>query len=241
MTEDSKIESLANILRERIKRGDFGTSGRIPSVTQLAKDHQMARATVYQALHLLQSEGLLLAKENSHYVNYPLMRIPGMPAFDRYLTEQGLAPSMDNIIEPEIVSMPVDVAMMFGQQEGVRVVHRMRRQGTPEVPYRLAENWYPADLTGQFLDAMKQDPNLNVTSEIKRVHGVSITKVHEDVLGRLPTHEEAKYLNLVRTAPVLEIRRRSFSQDDRPVMFNKIIMVAVYFMLSYDYELPQKS
>jgi GntR family transcriptional regulator len=236
MTQDGKIESLADKLRERIKRGDFGTSGRLPSVTQLAKEYQMARATVYQSLLLLRSEGLLLVRDTSYVVNYPIMRIPGAPLFDKYLVEQGLTPIVDNIIEPEVTQMPADVAALFGQQEGLHVIHRVRRHGTSGIPYRLAENWYPADLAGQFLHAMKQNPNLNVAGEIRKAHGISIAKVHDDILAKLPTAEEVKMLNIVRTTPIIEIRRRFLSQHDRVVLFNITTLVAAYFLLSYDYE-----
>jgi GntR family transcriptional regulator len=234
MTEDGKIESLANALREQIKRGDFGTKGRLPSVTQLAKDRQVARSTVYQALLLLQAEGLVVVKDNSHYVNYPLMRIPGAPLFDKYLEKQGLTPATDNIIEPEIIQLPKDIAEMFGQQEGIPVVHRIRRHGTTEIPLRLQESFYPADLASQYLEAMKQNPDLNVAGEIRRNHGIAIAKRHDDVLARLPSFDEMKFLNIARTTPVLEMRRHFMTKDDQTVFFAKICLVAAYFLLSYD-------
>lgn len=236
MTEESKIDLLANNLRDRVMRAEFGTSGRLPAVSSLAKEWHASRATVYTALQLLQSEGLLIAKDNSFVVNYPIMRIPGItPTFDKYLVEHGQEPKMENIIDPEVIAMPADIAKMFKQQEGVHVVHRMRRQGTVDVPYRLAENWYPATLAQQFVEHMRQDSNLDVLSEIKRVHGLYITDVHEDVIARLPTTDEARLLAVVRTTPVLEVRRSNFSSDVTPIMFNKIILVGAYFELSYDY------
>ncbi len=216
---------------------EFGTNGRIPPVSTLAKDWGASRTTVYTALQILQSEGLLIAKENSFFVNYPILRIPGItPTFDQFLVEQGLDPKMENIIEPEVTTMPADIAKIFNQAEGVHVVHRMRRQGTTSTPYRLAENWYPASLAEQFVEAMRQDSNLDVLSEIKRAHGLFISDVHEDVIARLATTEEAQLLSLVRTTPVLEVHRSNFASDGTPIMFNRIIFVAAYFSLSYDYK-----
>ena len=234
MTEDSKIENLASELRERIKRGEFGTSGRLTSVAQLARDHQMSRTAVYDTIRLLQADGLLVAKENSYYVNYPIMRIPGAPLFDKYLEGQELTPKTDNIVDPEIIQLPKDIADMFGQAEGVHVIHRVRRHGTVNVPMRLQESYYPADLASQYLDAMKLNPDLNVAGQIRRDQGIAIAKRHDDVLGRLPTPEEAKLLSLVRTTPVLEIRRHFVTEDNRTVFFAKIVLVAAYFLLSYD-------
>src|SRR5215472_5691941 len=99
MTDEGKKESILNALKEQIQRGDFGTRGRIPTIAQLSKTHQAARTTIYQVLESLQIEGILISKDNSYYVNYPPMRIPGAPVFDKYLESQGLTPVVDSIVE----------------------------------------------------------------------------------------------------------------------------------------------
>jgi DNA-binding GntR family transcriptional regulator len=240
MTEDGKIGTLADALRERIKRGDFGTSGRLPSVVQLSKEYNAARATVYQALQLLQSDGLLIARDNSFYVQYPTMRVSGAPLFDKYLIKQGLTPVTENIVEPEIIPLPPEIAVMFGQQEGVHWVHRMRKHGTADIPYRLAENWYPVDLAGKYVEAMKQDPDLNVAGEIRKETGIAIATRHDDIIARLPTANEAKLLKIVRTAPVIEVRRQFLAKDKRIIFVSNQTLVGAYFMLSYDEEHRRK-
>jgi DNA-binding GntR family transcriptional regulator len=234
MTEDGKIETLANLLRDQIKNGDFGTKGRLPSVTQLAKDRQIARSTVYQALLLLQAEGLIFVKDNSHYVRHPLMRISGAPLFDKYLEQQGLKSVASNIVEPEVIQIPTDIAAMFKQPEGAKVIRRLRRHGTPDIAMRLQEMFFPLDPAQQFLAAMTQNPDLNVAGEIRKAYGITIAKRHDDVLARLPTAEEAQLLNIVRTTPIVEIRRHFLTQDDQTVSFAKLTLVAAYFLLSYD-------
>ncbi len=115
------------------------------------------------------------------------------------------------------------------------MIHRLRRQGTAEVPYRLHEQWYPLDLAGPFLEAMKQDPNLNVASEIRKATGIALTTLHDDILTRLPTAEEISLLNIVRTTPVLEVRKQFISQEGRIMVFVRSVLVGAYFRLSYDY------
>jgi GntR family transcriptional regulator len=239
MTEE-KVKALTEALRERIRRGDFGTDGRLPPITHLAKEYQMARNTIYQAILLLQSESMLIARGNSYYVNYPIMRIPGAPLFDKYLEKQGLTPVVDNIIEPEIVIMPDEIATLFGADKGLHTVHRLRRHGAIEIPYRLAENWYPADLAAQFLDAMTQNPNLNVLGEIRKAHGLAWKNRHDDIIARLPTERETELLNITQTAPVIEVRRQWITQESRVVLFNITILIAAYFQLSYDTEKQKK-
>lgn len=236
MTEESKVELLVSALHERIKRGDFGTSGRLPTVTQIAKEYNMVRTTAYQALQILRAEGLLLVRNAAYVVNNPVLLIEGTPNFDRYLEKQGLTPAFENIGIPKIVTMPDEIATLFKAEKGLRVVHRVRKQGTPEVPLRLEENWYPADLASPFLDTMKHDASINVAREIRLAYGASIVKIKEDVLSRYPTQEETKLLDITRTAPVLEARRNFLTSEGKTVIYNRTIMVAAFFLLHYEYD-----
>jgi DNA-binding GntR family transcriptional regulator len=235
MTEEGKVESLVNALRLRIKRGDFGTSGRLPTVTQLAKEYDMARATVYNALQILRVEGLLFVRNSAYVVSQPMLLIEGAPNFDRYMQKQGLTPAFENVVEPEVIEMPEDIAAMFGQSTGIRVVHRVRKQGTSEVPLRLEENWYPVELALPFLDAMKKDASINVAREIRLVTGTAITSIKEYVLSRYATLDESKLLEIARTSPVLEARRNFVTSEGQTVIYNRTIMVAAFFMLYSEY------
>jgi GntR family transcriptional regulator len=238
MTEDGKIESLVSALREQIKRGDFGTRGRLPSVTQLAKDHQIARTTVYNALQILRNEGLLIVKDTAaFFVNSPVLQIVGTPNFDDYLRKQGLIPKVTTIGIPDIITIPDEIAAMFETERGIQVIHRLRVQGTSEIPIRLEENWYPTDLAQQFLDAMRNDPDINVAREIRLAHNIAITRIKEDVLSRYPSQEEAKLLGITRTSPVLEARRNFLTHDKgRTVIYNRTIMVAAFCKMHYEYD-----
>lgn len=237
MTEDGKIETLVITLREQIKRGDFGTRGRLPSVTQLAKEHQIARTTVYNALQILRNEGLLIVKDTAFFVNNPVLHIVGTPNFDDYLLKQGLTPKLTTIGTPEVITLPDEIAAMFNAESGTQVVHRLRVQGTSEIPLRLEENWYPVDLALQFLEAMRNDPNINVAREIRLAHNTAITRIKEDVISRYPSQEETKLLNITRTSPVLEARRNFLTDNTgRTVIYNRTIMIAAFFQMHYEYD-----
>jgi DNA-binding GntR family transcriptional regulator len=239
MSPETKVDAIVDAFRKRILAGDFGTRGRLPSLRMLAEEFGTTNETMNKVVQLLQAEGLLISRGRAGvFVNKPRTRIPGITArFDLYLQEQGLTPMEVNVVEPSIVAAPADVAKAMGIAEGAEVVRRMRLQGTTTVPYRLAENFYPLDLAGgTILERMKQDARLDVLLAIKEAHGKVIKRVHEDVIARLPTGQEQKLLKIVRTAPVLEVQRTNYAEDDSTViMFNRIIFVASYFVLSYDY------
>ncbi len=236
MTGDRSIEHHVDALRDRITRSEFGTHGRLPAVAQLAREWGMSRNTVYIVMQLLQSEGLVQSRGNSFYANFPLLRLEGLTEnFERFLRSQGFEVTMENLISPSIETMPVDIAELFGQSEGVKVVHRMRKQGIEGLPLRIAENWYPVSLAGQFVDQMREDEHMDVLGAIKSAHGVYIVNVEDVLLARVPTIQETKWLNVVRTEPIVEIRRINFAENGTPVMFNRVIHAAPHFKFTYQY------
>jgi GntR family transcriptional regulator len=235
------VDRLANDLRSRIKSGEYGTSGTLPTTTELAKMWNVPRSIVTQVMLLLRSEGTIRAVGNRYAVNYPRLIFTGIPKdFGQYLKDHHLKPIMENLIEPTLEEMSSDIASLFGQPVGMRVIHRIRKQsmrqdGLPDYPLRIAENWYPADLAEQFLDEMRTNENIHVIRAIKDTHGLYIVRTKEDISARIPTSQEAEWLNLARYQPVLEALWTNYAANGQILMFNRIIMVATNFIVSQEY------
>lgn len=239
MPNSSKLISIIETLRTQINTGDYGRYGRLPSRIELAKQFHTTTETINKAVAHLQAEGLLTtaSKGKGVSINTSRTRIQGIASrFDLLLQQQGLSVLETNITPPEKVSATSEMASIFHIQEGMPLVRRYRRQGTVDTPYRLAENYYPVEFVDDYmLLQMQQDERFDVLRAIKERHGKVIVRVHEDVIGRLPTNQEQELLQLVQYAPVLEIKRTCYAEDATVVMFNNLLLVANLFLLSYDY------
>ncbi|GCE50637.1 DNA-binding GntR family transcriptional regulator [Thermosporothrix hazakensis] len=235
--KEGKVEALVAALREQIKKNAFGR-GRLPSFTEIGKRYDVGRATVFQALQQLQAEGCVVSKGKSFYAN-PLLFVSTVPtpSFEELLREQGMEPIVRNIIEPEVIVMPDELATLFGLAHGLRVVHRYRVQGSVDVAYRLSEYWYPASFAEKYLSQMKEDPGFDTLAAIKEEMGISRQIVHDDLVARIPTKEEAAYLSISRMTPVLEIRRTNKSTDEMVLMLHRIVLVGPFSVVRYQYEL----
>lgn len=230
------VDKLADDLRSKIEAGEYGNSGTLPSTTELSKQWKTSRSIVTQVMLLLRSEGHIRIVGNRYVVNRPRLILPGLVKnFEQYLRDQGYEAVIENIIEPSLEAMPAEIAALFSQQTGIHVVHRMRKQGLPKQPLRIAENWYPAQLAERFLDEMRKDDNMDVVGAIKETYGVYIVETKEDIVARIPDKHEVNWLGIARYQPVFEVRRCNFAQDGQPVMFNRIIMVATNFILNSRY------
>ncbi len=242
--KQTTVTEVAEALRERILAGDYGQFGRLPPAVDLANQFHVSRDTVNRALKLLQAEGYLESRGESKrgvVISRSRVRIQGITArFDLELQKLGLVATESNIDEPAIVPAPPQVAKALGIAKGVPVVRRFRKQGAEQegtvMPYRLAENFYPTTLVDEsILDQMQKDERLDVILAIGEKYGKVPVRVHEDVIGRLPTNQERQLLNITPQTPVLEVGRVSYTEDDTVIMMNKIIFVANLFVLSYDY------
>ena len=59
MSPETKIDSIADALRQRIVNGDFGTAGRLPSLRLLSEEYGTTHETMNKVIQRLQAEGLL--------------------------------------------------------------------------------------------------------------------------------------------------------------------------------------
>ncbi|MBV9259105.1 MAG: GntR family transcriptional regulator [Ktedonobacteraceae bacterium] len=238
------VTEITEALRERILAGDFGQFGRLPTATDLASQFHVSRDTINRAIKLLQAEGYLESRgerKRGVVISRSRIRIQGITArFDLELQKLGLAAVEENIDEPTTILAPPQVAKALGVAKETPVIRRFRKQGAEQkgaiTPYRLAENFYPTTLVDEsILDQMQKDKHLDVILAIKEKYGKSPARIHEDVIGRLPTNQERQVLNITPQTPVLEVNRISYAEDDAVIMVNKIIFVANLFVLSYDY------
>lgn len=240
MSPDTKVKTLIDELRERVRRGDFGTVGRLPSLRMLADEFGTTNETMNKVIQSLQAEGVLLSQGRAGVFVHPqLTRVPGLTKrFDQHLESLGLTAVEKNIGIPAFVPAPLEVAKVFEIPEGTPILRRKRRQGTSTIHYRIAENYYAPDLVDEeALERIRENERYDVLEYIKEKHHNIIKRVHDDVYARLPTSEEQDLLNIVRHTPVIEIQRISYSaqEDGSVIMYSRIISVASYFFLSYDY------
>lgn len=237
MVDDTLVvDQFADKLRAQIEAGEYGNSGTLPSTTDLAERWGKPRSIVTQVMLLLRSEGYIRVVRNRYAVCRPRIVLPGLTKdFEQFLVSQGYQADIENIIPPQLETMPAEIAVLFGQPSGIHVIHRMRKQGIPDQPLRIGEIWYPAELAEPFLEDMKNNDRMNVVDAIKEKFGICIAEVKEDIVARIPSKEEIKLLDLARYQPVLEVRRVNSTDQGRPVMFTRAIMVATNFILSREY------
>lgn len=240
--DEAAIDQVAGIIRERIQSNVYGSDGILPSTSTLGDELKFHRVTVGEALAMLRSEGLLRFEKHRYVVDNVRFTMPGfVKNFPQWVQDQGYAPTMENIILPEIVAMDSSTASLFELPVGYQAVHRIRRHNANNIPLCIAENWYPSDLAGEMLLEMTENPAMDVIGTIKIMRGVSINETIEDTVSRIPTKRERDWLKLSRYQPVLEILRKNIAEDGQTVMLNRLVYVGTKFKLHHNYSVDHWS
>lgn len=242
MSNEAKVDTITEELRERILAKVYGTEGWLPKVRILAEQFQVSRELMDKALLRLQAEGLLVSYGRTGLlVNLPQPRISGVnPSFSVDLGRGSPALIVTNIEEPTTLAASGEPAQMLHVTEGASVVRRFLRQGTERVTYRVAEEFYPLELVHRFLSEEEiRQANFDVLAAIKEHLGVAIEQIYDDLIARLPNLREQGWLNVVRNTPVIEVKRVGYAEERKPIVFSRLLFVANLTHFSYKYRIPQ--
>ena len=156
-------------------------------------------------------------------------RALGLPGFNAQALEQGQRPEQ-RIRSVATVSAPPEVAMRLSLDESSPVVVRRRVFLLEGQPVALCDSYYPAEWASKrdadraaradprWCNALIEDPEGPIRRQIAR----SI----DDLIARMPTHEETVELGLPPGVPVVRVLRTVFDSADLPVEVQDSVMAA---------------
>jgi GntR family transcriptional regulator len=229
-------------LRAEIMDGRRPPGSRMPSENELAAQYRTSRPTVRRALAVLKAEGLLSSEQGRgafvrpkpHVrllvtgASFRKHRALGLPGFNAQALEQGQRPEQ-HIRSVSTIGASAEVAMRLNVDEGSPVVVRRRVFLLEGQPAALCDSYYPANwASGTAIErperirggvyALIEDPEGPIRRQIAR----SV----DDLVARMPTHEEAVGLGLPPGVPVVRVLRTVFDSDDRPVEVQDSVVAA---------------
>lgn len=155
-------------------------------------------------------------------------RALGLPGFNAQALEQGQRPEQ-RIRSVATVGAPAEVAIRLNLDESSPVVVRRRVFLLEGQPAALCDSYYPAGwASGTPIEqperirggvyALIEDPEGPIRRQIAR----SV----DDLIARMPTHEEAVELGLPPGVPVVRVLRTVFDSSDLPVEVQDSVMAA---------------
>lgn len=238
---------VADQLRERIRSGELREGDRLPSVPGLAADLGISRSTAAEALKVLISEGLAVARSGAGtFVRLPrepqrLIRAwyratpygsPFMQDMDRQGREASWAYESESLTAPAEIRDRLSLGEPAGDEEdAVRTHYVFSADGEPVM---LSTSWEPLWLTRGTPIVLPEDGMLAGRGVAERMLsiGMPIDDWVEEVGARPGTTEECERLRHAPGAIVVTIQRTYYS-GETPVETANIVVPADRFALVY--------
>ena len=216
--------SIANqvneILRQRIRDGEYPPGMRLPSESELSKAFGVSRATVRTVLARLNAEGIILRKQgDGTYINEHIQdvntHLGGLWEFSRLIESSGFQPSIQSLKTEVRPADPQDVKQLR-LDPGDSVVWMQRLFLADEKPVILATNAIPEHLTDSAAGPLNTE--LSIQKFLQRYCHKKIAYVILDMGATLIPIEAAEILGLSQGKSVLNINTIFYDRDNQPLI-----------------------
>jgi GntR family transcriptional regulator len=212
---------IANILRERITRGDWRPGDALPSEAELSATFGVTRLTLRQATTRLVSEGLLRRRRGKPAEVVGTVR---QEVRARRLTGslhadyKGLGSTIHfKVVDHSFEKASPEVAskLKIPAQEEVLHIARVLHDGTDPLAYLHV--WLPADIGRRvFRDDLEQRPLIAV---LREKHGIRASQSEQTIVATLADVQIAEHLTIPLGAPVLRVKALYVSPGGKPINY----------------------
>ena len=214
------------LLRDIHERG-LEPGDRLPTEAELEARYGVSRSTIRQAMNELAAEGLIRRIQGKGtFVGTPrIQHVPVLTSFSELLRSQGYEPS-HRLLASTVRPAPADTAEGLLLEEGTpcRYLHRLFL--ADDDPVGVAETWIPHELVAAsddlFEDGAIRDGSLYELLQSEAV-GIDLHRALETINPGLAEETDARLLHLEPGSPLLVIKRITFTPEDRPVEWTRLL------------------
>lgn len=218
-------ETLRRDIRERgLRPGD-----RLPTEAQLEAQYGVSRATIRQAVGDLELEGVLRRVQGKGtFVATPkIQHVPVLTSFSELLRSQGYEPS-HRLLESSVVGAPDEVAQDLAIEVDEPCRYLWRLFAADGEPVGISQTWLPLSVIGdadqRIEQGAAQDRSLYELLD-EGPDGPLLHHATETINPSPAGPSEAELLGCEVGTPLLLIHRSTFTADDRPLEWTRLVFV----------------
>jgi GntR family transcriptional regulator len=209
---------LAELLKAQILEQRLPPGSRLPTEQELIERSGLSRVTVRAAVGILEDEGWLIRRQGlgtfvAESVKQELES--GVRTITEVLVSRGVTPHVE-VLSHEVVPAPERVGATLGRSEVLRI---QRRYTENDQPMAIVTAYLPADLPDDAVEPLlSAEPATETTYTMwEQRLGVRIGSATHEIHAAGATSEIAAALGLSEGAPVLVLRRTSYTDKGKPL------------------------
>lgn len=214
-------QQVADTLRREIAEGNYRVGERIPSEEALCEHFGVSRITVRAAIDLLAEAGLLRRRQGKGtFVSAPPIEqeLIQLNDFVEDMTAAGIVPT-SRIIHLGEEPAPAEVARSLELAPGSTIMRLERLRLGDGSPVAFDRTFLPLRF-GRLLDRDRL-PDETIYYQLRTQYGIQVVSGTFVIEAGLANTELANHLGTERHAPLLIIRRTSYTEPRQPVYYQE--------------------
>ena len=216
---------LEEIIREKIKSGDWSEDSRIPSENELSREYGLSRMTVRSVILRLAQEGLLYrvpGKGTFVSVNKLLSRPLSHMGIREQLDKQGVE-SETRLIEARETEASLAVAARMGIPEGTEIFYILRVRSVKGSPLSLHMSYIPKQICPDMLTAGHNFEVAQLCDILREDYGIEQDKMIETLEIVQADAMEAAHLGVRKNYPLIHVENVIYNADNVPMEYSSVL------------------
>lgn len=234
-----KYAQIVQTIRQKIADGTYPPGSLLPSETQLVRDFKVSRPTVVRALQVLQLRGVIEREHGKG--SFVKAAPPGAssqnPRPGRAVLDRVEADENSTVIDAGSLAASAAVAKLLDVPEGSTVVRRRVLFRDDERPTDLFTVWCPVHQAEGTQLGEAQPLTAGIREHLRASKGLKLQHVVERLSARHPSTDEAKLMEIRKSAPVLGVLASVFNGGGRPVLVVDLVLPGDLHELEDSYSL----
>lgn len=224
---------LKDLMIRNIKEGIWEVDTQIPTEKELMKEYDIGRATVRKAISILANEGYIYMKRGiGTFVarKQPTLGFEPLISLTASLEARGI--EADNkVVDKKIIKPSKSLLSSLKWDKSSECYYLKRIRCIKEKPLAIEESYFSDKFKGI---NKKFDLTHSLAKIILEELKITIKKVEQIIIPRMPTKEEQKELNISEDTQVLNIERWIYIEDEKePFYYLKFIILGDIYSFPY--------
>lgn len=216
-----KYESVADDIRKKIASGTYAPNDQLPTTPELCDQYKVSKITIKKAMDELVQLGLIARRRGSGtYVKRTTAAEAKSPAgwdmssqMSGFCAEHKGHEVTSQVHDFSVVRPEHEVAELLGMDSDEFAYHIVRTRLVDGVPHVVEYTYMPIKLIP---DLRERNVETTVYGYLEDELGLKIGSAHRIIKAVLPTDDEAKWLGVDPSQPLLEVRQVGFLDDGVP-------------------------